>query len=75
MLASAWRVVGLTLTECLDSEQDGHIRELLRKDAAFRAQYLVLYDLINILVNFGQQRFALLATTARTFVDRALTVC
>ncbi|KAI0696691.1 hypothetical protein BC835DRAFT_1271539 [Cytidiella melzeri] len=64
MFASAWRLVGLTLTENVDVERDSQIRDILKKDPKFRAQYLVLYDLITILVNFGQQKFAQLATTA-----------
>lgn len=65
MLAAAWRIVGLTLTQEIDSEQDSQIRNLLSKDAQFRAQYLVLYDLVNVIVGLGQQKFAQLATTAR----------
>ncbi|KAI0339768.1 hypothetical protein BDW22DRAFT_1360779 [Trametopsis cervina] len=64
MFASAWRLVGLTLTENVDTENDGQIRNLLKKDPQFRARYLVLYDLVNILVGFAQQKFAQLATTA-----------
>ena len=65
MLAAAWRIVGLTLTQEIDPEQDSQIRNLLGKDPQFRAQYLVLYDLDNVIVGLGQQKFAQLATTAR----------
>lgn len=66
MLASAWRLVGLTLTQSIDEDQDSRIRDTLGKDPEFRAHYMVLYDLVNILVSLGQQKFAQLATTART---------
>ncbi|KAI0093110.1 hypothetical protein BDY19DRAFT_989781 [Irpex rosettiformis] len=64
MLASAWRLVGLTLTQEIDTDKDSRIRDILGKNPQFRAQYLVLYDMVNILVSLGQQKFAQLATTA-----------
>ena len=66
LFASAWRLVGLILTENVEVGQDKQIRERLKTESDFRSQYLVLYDLINILVDICQQKFAQLATTART---------
>jgi hypothetical protein len=37
----------------------------LRKDPKLRSKYLVLYDLVNNIVDVNQRKFALLATTAR----------
>lgn len=66
LFASAWRLVGLTLTENVERAEDTvQIRDRLKAEPAFRAQYLVLYDLVNVLVGYGQQKFAQLATTAR----------
>ncbi len=35
------------------------------KDKEFRARYLVLFDMVNILVELCQNKFATLATTSR----------
>lgn len=67
MLASAWRLVGQTLEDIADElgGNDNKLRAKLQKDPDFRARYLELYDHVNKLVDVGQNKFALLATTAR----------
>lgn len=66
MLASAWRLVGDTLRELSEAGvQDTTVKTYLGKDANIRAKYLVLYDIVNIVAQAGQSKFALLATTAR----------
>lgn len=69
MLASAWRLTGSILTDMVDSVSDSEIKATLEKDTQFRAQYLVLYDLVNIIADVNQQKFALLATSAREYAS------
>ena len=67
MLTSAWRLVGMTLEDIADDlgGVDSRVRERLEKDVQFRTRYLELYDLAGKLADAGQNKFALLATTAR----------
>lgn len=76
MLASGWRLTGTFLTEIVDAGY-GHeqVKATLRKDAQFRAQYLVLYDLVNTIVNVNQQKFAVFATTARMSLPPVQSMC
>ena len=46
-------------------KDDKQVKLMLQQNDALRKQYLLVYDLINIIVNINQQRFAQLATTAR----------
>jgi hypothetical protein len=64
MLASAWKLVSEFLGE-LESAglDDAKIKHQLKDDAAIRSRYLALNDLVDILVNLSQQKFAVLATT------------
>ena len=67
MLASAWRIVGSVL-EIIADELGGHddtVKDRLKQDVAFRALYLELWDHVGKLVDAAQNKFALLATTAR----------
>lgn len=44
---------------------DKNVKLKLKSDEKFRARYLALYDMVNILVNISQAKFSVLATTAR----------
>lgn len=68
MLASAWNIVSDTLNGfAIDGLTDRNIKSKLRDDNDIRQRYLVLYDMVNILVNMCQVKFSVLATTARAF--------
>jgi hypothetical protein len=68
MLASAWNIVSVTLNEfATDGLNDRNIKRMLRDDKDIRQRYLVLYDMVNILVNMCQDKFSVLATAARAF--------
>ena len=68
MLASAWNIVSVTLNGfAMDDLNDSNIKTTLRDDRDFRERYLVLYDMVNILVNMCQDKFSVLATAARAF--------
>ena len=68
MLASAWNIVSDTLNGfAIDGLTDRNIKTKLRDDKDIRQRYLVLYDMVNILVNMCQDKFSVLATAARAF--------
>lgn len=68
MLASAWNIVSVTLNGfAIDGLTDRNIKMKLRDDQDIRQRYLVLYDMVNILVNMCQDKFSVLATAARAF--------
>ena len=68
MLASAWNIVSVTLNGfAIDGLTDRNIKTKLRDDEDIRQRYLVLYDMVNILVNMCQDKFSVLATVARAF--------
>ena len=68
VLASAWDIVSVTLNGfAIDGIDDSNIKTKLRDDKDFRQRYLVLYDMVNILVNMCQDKFSVLATAARAF--------
>lgn len=68
MLASAWNIVSDTLNGfAIDGLTDSNIKKKLRDDTDIRRRYLVLYDMVNILVNMCQDKFSVLATAARAF--------
>ena len=68
MLASAWNIVSVTLNGfAIDGLTDRNIKMKLRDDKDIRQRYLVLYDMVNILVNMCQDKFSVLATAARAF--------
>ena len=67
MLASAWNIVSVTLNGFAIDVDDSNIKTKLRGDKDFRQRYLVLYDMVNILVNMCQDKFSVLATAARAF--------
>ncbi|OBZ71054.1 GTPase-activating protein gyp1 [Grifola frondosa] len=61
----ASRLVGDTLRDLGDDGlEDSTVRRQLEGDASMRSRYLVLYDIVNVLAEAVQTKFALLATTA-----------
>ncbi|KIP10936.1 hypothetical protein PHLGIDRAFT_125248 [Phlebiopsis gigantea 11061_1 CR5-6] len=65
MLTASWRLAGAWLTDICDAGFDhDQVKGALHRDSIFRARYLVLYDLVSIIVNANQQKFAVLATSA-----------
>lgn len=67
MLASAWKIIGNTLRDFVDAGLDGSAtRPLLKTDSDLRSKFIVLYDIVNVVAQAGQAKFALLVTTART---------
>lgn len=68
MLASGWRIVSETLNNLtMNGVRDENIKRKLEKNPILRDQYLVLCDMVNTLVELSQNRFSVLATTARRF--------
>ncbi|KAG6866749.1 hypothetical protein C0991_011408 [Blastosporella zonata] len=64
MLAAAWKLVSETLAQlALDGVTDASIKLQLKNNVGIRTRYLVLYDLVNELVNISQSKFSVLATT------------
>ncbi|KAI0051869.1 hypothetical protein FA95DRAFT_1602357 [Auriscalpium vulgare] len=63
MLASAWRIIRDHL-DYLDQLGivDARVQSQLREDSALRTDYLVLYDMVNVLTDALQANFSLLAT-------------
>ncbi|KAJ3834621.1 hypothetical protein EV361DRAFT_808140 [Lentinula raphanica] len=64
MLGSAWKIA----VDLLYSLQEGGLFDdtvvyILRTNSRLRSQYLILYDLVNTLVDLQQKKFSLLATT------------
>ena len=74
MLASAWRIIREYILvfeeEYKLDEAVGHlgVRKALRDNDELRTEYLVLYDIVNVLVDAAQAKFSLLATTTGTFI-------
>jgi len=73
MLAAAWKMVAEALKE-LDGygTPDSQIRRKLSLDAEFRERYLVLYDIVNVLVEAGHAHFQVLVTTTSKFCSSPL---
>jgi hypothetical protein len=67
MVASAWKIV-LDSLRALEkfglSDATAHIQ--LQKDQGLLSRYLVVCDLVSNLVDLGQKKFSVLATTTRT---------
>ena len=63
MLASVWRIIRAYFEIF---EEDGlttnNVRNKLRQDEDMRTQYLILYDIVNVLVDTAQAKFSQLAT-------------
>ncbi|KAF8973070.1 hypothetical protein BDZ97DRAFT_1779193 [Flammula alnicola] len=65
MLASAWKIVSDTMNGLvIDGLTDKNVKLKLKNNPDMRDRYLVLYDLVNVLVEMSQDRFSVLATTA-----------
>ncbi|KAI0062875.1 hypothetical protein BV25DRAFT_1855093 [Artomyces pyxidatus] len=75
MLTSAWRFIRDGL-ETLDQEgiADDRVRVQLRDDPDLRTQYLILYDIVNVLVDALQANFSVLATKTAHFSQYFKTV-
>lgn len=77
MLASAWRIIReyfLVFDEEFklgNAVGDSGVRKHLRDNDELRTEYLVLYDIVKVLVDAAQAKFALLATTTRAFPTRS----
>jgi hypothetical protein len=70
MLASAWKIVSETLNNfTVNGVRDENIKSKLKSDPILREQYLLLCDMVNMLVEVSQNKFSVLATTARTSVS------
>lgn len=66
MLASAWKLVSESLnTLANQGVTDSNIKAKLKTDRSIRDHYLVIFDMVNVLVNMSQARFSVLATTTR----------
>jgi hypothetical protein len=64
-IASAWKLVTHSLYELARRDvTDGKIKEQIKKDEATRNIFLILYDLVNMIVQINQDKFSLLATTS-----------
>lgn len=67
MVASAWKIVLDSLRALEKSglnDATAHIQ--LQKDQGLLSRYLVVCDLVSNLVDLGQKKFSVLATTTRT---------
>lgn len=70
MLASAWKLVLDSLGELrVDGLESRTASTSLKNDEDFRSRYLVLYDMVSKLVEIGQNKFSVLATTTRKLVS------
>lgn len=66
MIASAWKIVLQSLRALEKSglnDATAHIQ--LQKDQGLLSRYLVVCDLVSNLVDLGQKKFSVLATTTR----------
>ena len=65
MLASAWKIIRNRL-EALDNSglTDARIKAQLLERPDLREEYLILYDIVNTLVDALQHRFSVLAMSA-----------
>ncbi|KAK7035444.1 hypothetical protein VNI00_011737 [Paramarasmius palmivorus] len=75
MLASAWKLVADGLCELqADGLSDEQIVQQLKSKEDLRSRYLVLYDMVNIVTDLLQSKFAVLAKTtphyARYFKEK-----
>jgi hypothetical protein len=69
MLASAWKLVLDTLGELQeDGLGDRTAQADLKKHEDLRSRYLVLYDMVGKLIEIGQNKFSVLATTTRQWI-------
>lgn len=67
MLASAWKLASEALSKFATSGiTDHNIKNKLKGDVGFRNEYMVLWDMVNTLVDLSQNRFSVLATATRT---------
>lgn len=70
MLASVWKIIRDRLDGLYtDGLSDDQTRAQLKQQEKLREQYLIVYDMVNVLVNALQVRFSLLATTSSNTVS------
>lgn len=70
MLASAWKIVSETLDSfAVNGVRDENIKSKLKSEPILREQYLALCNIVNTLVELSQNRFSVLATTARRSIS------
>ena len=70
-MAAAWRIMGDLIRDLADAGiEDRTVRAKLQRDVALRTRYLVLYDIVNIVTQAAQDKFALLVTNARRYSQR-----
>jgi hypothetical protein len=76
LFASAWKLIRnhLNILQRHDFD-DTSLRSQLQQDTVLRTEYLVLFDMVNILVNVTQAKFSLLATTAGNIDDTLFHTC
>lgn len=68
MMASAWRIIGNLIRDLGEAGiGDRMVKAKLQRDVALRTRYLVLYDIVNIVTQAAQDKFALLVTNARRY--------
>lgn len=68
MMAAAWRIIGDLIRDLADAGiEDKTVKAKLQRDVALRTRYLVLYDIVNIVTQAAQDKFALLVTNARRY--------
>jgi len=71
MLASAWKLVLDSLGELkYNGLKDRTAQADLKKNELLRSHYLVLFDMVSNLVEIGQHKFSVLATTTRELSSR-----
>jgi len=73
MVASAWKIVLHSLRALEKSGlNDATAHTQLQKDQGLLSRYLVVCDLVSNLVDLGQKKFSVLATTTRTITPYQL---
>ncbi|KAF8650432.1 hypothetical protein AX16_005235 [Volvariella volvacea WC 439] len=69
MLASAWKIIFDCLAKfARKGVNDQNIKTKLKTDPQFRSRYLALYDMVNVMVDIGQSKVSVLATTTPHYV-------
>lgn len=70
-MAAAWNIIGDLIRDLADAGiEESTVKAKLQRDAALRTRYLVLYDIVNIVTQAAQDKFALLVTNARRYSPR-----
>ncbi len=76
MLASAWSIVSEALNGLvIDGLTDNNVKTKLKDDPDIRERYLVLCDILDVLLKMNQDKFSVLATTARAYSIHRSNIC